>query len=80
MPTWIIAPIALLLLCASPLLGYQQPAVDFQKDVRPILANHCFACHGFDDKSRQADLRLDLESDALDPNRRARTIVPGSPD
>ncbi len=80
MPTWIIAPIALLLLCASPLLAFEQPSVDFQKDVRPILANHCFACHGFDDKSRQADLRLDLESDALDPNRASRTIVPGSPD
>jgi hypothetical protein len=80
MPTWIIAPIALLLLCASPLLAFEQPSVDFQKDVRPILANHCFACHGFDDKSRQADLRLDLESDALDPNRASRTIIPGSPD
>jgi len=80
MPIWIIASIALLLLCANPLLAYEQPSFDFQKDVRPILANHCFACHGFDDKSRKADLRLDLESDALDPSRAARTIIPGSPD
>ena len=74
-----ITTLVSLFFCASRLLAYQQPAIDFQKDVRPILANHCFACHGFDDKGRQAELRLDREADALDPNRSARTIVPGAP-
>ena len=35
-------------------------AVDFQRDVRPVLAAYCFKCHGPDEKSRKAKLRLDV--------------------
>jgi hypothetical protein len=52
------------------------PALDFNRDVRPILSDKCIACHGPDEKHRKAKLRLDDEKVAV-----ARgAIVPGQPD
>lgn len=68
---------SLLLIAIAPVSAKD---IDFNRDVRPILASKCFHCHGPDDAVRKAGLRLDLHSGAIKELKSGSTaIVPGKP-
>ncbi len=56
--------------------GGDRPGLEYNRDIRPILAENCFACHGPDSAARKADLRLDRREAAVE----AGAIVPKEPD
>jgi hypothetical protein len=60
--------------------GRAEPTLEFNRDIRPILSNNCFLCHGPDKTHRKANLRLDVENDVYgDRGDGVRVLVPGRP-
>src|SRR5947207_4570733 len=86
-------PLVLVVLVFTPFsprsqaLGEEKPgrpaaegrAVSYLKEVRPILAQHCFQCHGPDEAARKGKLRLDLKDTALNERKAGHAIVSGRP-
>src|SRR5688500_4068393 len=67
----------LLITCSSHLWA---APIDFNRDIRPILADKCFACHGPDANKREAELRLDQEAAAKADRDGNPVLIPGEPE
>ena len=75
------SPLICAALFAASLSAADTPTVHFNRDIRPIMSDTCFRCHGPDKGSRMAAMRLDLRDEAIKPTKSGVVpIVPGDPE
>ena len=78
---FIPAPLLAAAACAATAALCAAEPLDYNRDIRPILSEKCFKCHGPDAAAREGKLRLDVRADALAERRSGSIpIVPGKPD
>src|SRR5437764_11657178 len=76
-----VSVFGLVLIVVSHTFAAEPQQVDFNRDVRPILSDNCFLCHGPDAANRKAELRLDQRQAATRPASSGESaIVPGNPE
>ena len=76
---WTGAALVTVLCTASYSQADAPREIEFNRDIRPILSDNCFQCHGPDANARQAELRLDREEDAVAARKDGPAIVRGKP-
>ncbi len=69
------AAVLLLGLVPSPTFASAQKPVDFNRDIRPLLSENCFQCHGPDEARRKSNLRLDQQDSATHPAKSGQTAI-----
>ena len=69
----------LLLAAANWAIAASNATIEFNRDIRPILSDRCYTCHGPDTNKRQSKLRLDIESIAKSDLGGHFAIVPADP-
>ena len=75
--TWRSSVYAVVVIASS---AHGADRVSFNEQIRPLLSDRCLACHGPDEKHREADLRLDIRADAVGTADSPRGIIPGKPE
>ncbi len=74
------SPAALFAWCLFASTAMAEERIDFNRDIRPLISNHCVACHGPDEEDRKAGLRLDTAEGARADLGGYAAIVPGKPE
>ncbi|MCH2200624.1 MAG: PSD1 and planctomycete cytochrome C domain-containing protein [Fuerstiella sp.] len=77
--TQFLIAVAAFVCCLAPGPAESAETLNFSRDVRPLLSDHCFSCHGPDEEQRMADLRLDQSEDYFKDRNGHQVLDPEDP-